>query len=419
MSLSTKPTSDSPAERPSGWIEVGKLFVILTAVMAIRNSFGVFFNSIENQFGMSRAGTSAIYSAFNGLAAIFTILGGWGLDRLGPKVVFIAMGALTVLSLVLTSQTTSSWQLFFTYSFLLAAGVGGGFSITLATVSRWFSKRRGLALGMTLSGEGVGTLAVAPLATFLIASSNWQTAYLILGLIAGILMIGFALFLKTVPKNLEIKTAANTPDRLHANETDAVRVSDFSLKQAARTSSFWLLGLVYLLFSFNFYLVLTHIVPHAIDLNFTASRAAIIISIIGASTIPGRLAIGWASDKTNRKLLAIYCALIQVASMLWLAWSASLWMFYVFAVVFGFTFGGLSNLMATLIADTFGLTNLGTIVGTLVVGFAIGAAFGPALGGIIFDLTHNYFISFIVGAGTASMAALFLALTKRESKLAV
>jgi MFS family permease len=232
-------------------------------------------------------------------------------------------------------------------------------------------------------------------------------------------MVGFALFLRPVPRNVEITTAANTSLRPRAYEANAVPAADFSLKQAARTRSFWLLGLVYLLFSFNFYLVLTHVVPHATDLNFTASRAAIIISLIGASTIPGRLIIGWASDKANRKLLAISCALFQVASMLWLAWSASLWMFYSFAVIFGFTFGGLSNLMATLIADTFGLTNLGTIVGTLVVGFTIGAALGPALGGVIFDATHNYFISFIVGAGTASMAAVFLALTKREPKSTV
>ncbi|HEX7475212.1 MAG TPA: MFS transporter, partial [Dehalococcoidales bacterium] len=282
MSSSIGPTNTPAVSRPSGWIEVGKLFVILTAVMAMRNSFGVFFTSIQNQFDMSRAGTSAIYSSFNALAAIFTILGGWALDRFGPKAVFVVMGILTAISLLLTGRTTSSWQLFFTYSLLLAAGVGGGFSITLATVSRWFSKRRGLALGMTLSGEGAGTLAVAPLATFLIASFNWQTAYLIIGLFAGLLMVGFALFLKPVPRSVEITAAAHTSSSPHTYAANAIPAADFSLKQAARTRSFWFLGLIYLLFSFNFYLVLAHIVPHATDLNFSASRSAIIISLIGA-----------------------------------------------------------------------------------------------------------------------------------------
>ncbi len=396
----------------SPWPEVAKLFIILTAIMAVRNSYGVFFTSIENQYNLSRAATSAIYSTFNALAAIFTILGGLALDRFGPKIVFLGMGVVTALSLVLTGRTTSAWQLYLTFSFLLAAGSGCGFSITLATVSRLFSKGRGLALGMTLSGEGAGTLAVAPLATFLIAGFGWQNAYSILGLIAGGLVFVFALLLNPVRKSPPVfaTSAAAKPG------PTPVAQPGFSLKEAARTRSFWFLGLVYLLFSFNFYLVLAHIVPHATDLSITAAHAAIIVSLIGASTIPGRLVIGWASDRTNRKLLAIYCALIQVAAMLWLAWSGSLWMFFAFAVVFGFTFGGLSNLMASLIADTFGLSNLGAIVGVLVVGFTIGAALGPAVGGVIFDTLHTYFASFVIGAGTASLAALFVALTRRESK---
>jgi MFS transporter, OFA family, oxalate/formate antiporter len=385
------------------------------AIMGIRNSFGVFFTSIEDQFGLSRGGTSSFFSVFMVLSAFFTGLGGWALDRFGPKAVLLTMGILTLASLLLTGRTTSSWQLFFTYSLLLAAGVGCGFSVILATVSRMFQRRRGLALGIALSGEGVGTLAVAPFATFLISAFDWRTAFSVIGLVGGALMIGFALFLRGVPANSGVSAPSKSAVSVHKAD-GIVHVPGFSLKEAVRTPSFWFLGLVYLLFSFSFYLVLAHIVPHATDLGFTASRAALIISLIGASTVPGRLVIGWASDKANRKMLAIFCALFQVAAMVWLAWSGSLWMFYIFAVVFGFSFGGLSNLMATLIGDTFGLTNLGAITGTLVVGFSLGAALGPALGGLVFDATNSYFVSFLVGVGAACLAVLFLALTKRESR---
>jgi MFS transporter, OFA family, oxalate/formate antiporter len=88
-------------------------------------------------------------------------------------------------------------------------------------------------------------------------------------------------------------------------------------------------------------------------------------------------------------------------------------------VVFGFAFGGLSNLMASIIGDTFGMTNLGAITSTLVVGFSLGAAIGPSLGGFIFDATQSYFISFLVGAGAAALAVVFLALTRRESQLKI
>ena len=191
----------SQYREPDRWIELVKLFIILAAAMAVRNSFGIFFTSLENQFGLSRGETSAFFSVFMILAAFFTILSGWALDRFGPKLVFIVMGFLVILSQVLTGQATSSWQLFFSYSLLLAAGTGGAFSLTLATISRLFVKRRGLALGIGLSGEGAGTLAVAPLATYLIASFSWRIAFMVVGLIFGAIMIGLALSLNKLPRH--------------------------------------------------------------------------------------------------------------------------------------------------------------------------------------------------------------------------
>jgi MFS family permease len=91
-------------------------------------------------------------------------------------------------------------------------------------------------------------------------------------------------------------------------------------------------------------------------------------------------------------------------------------MFYIFAVVFGFTFGGLSNLMATLIGDTFGMANIGAMTGALVVGFTVGAALGPALGGWVYDVTGSYFFAFVTGVGIACLAVLCMALTRPELK---
>jgi OFA family oxalate/formate antiporter-like MFS transporter len=397
-----------------GWLEVIKLLLILTAIMAVRNSFGVFFTSIEEQFNLSRGATSAYFSAFMVTSTVATIITGFALDRFGPKPVIICMGALTLLSLLLTGQVSSSWQLFLTYSLLLAAGTGGGFPLVLSTVSRWFVKGRGLALGISLSGEGVGTLAVAPLAAFFISTFSWRTAYSILGLLAGAVMIGFGFILKKVPRD-----PPSPQSRSSGGKTKAIEAADFTLKNAMKTPSYWFLGAVYLFFSLSFYLVLTHIVPHATDLGISAGRAALIVSLLGGSTIPGRLVTGWASDRTSRKALAVGCAVCQAAAMLWLAWSSSLWMFCAFAFVFGFTFGGLSNLVATLIGDTFGVANLGKIAGTLVVGFSLGAATGPILGGFIFDATSSYFVSFLVGAGAASAAVIFLLLTRKEKGLSL
>ena len=128
-----------------GWIMLAALLVISIVSFGIYESFGVFFKPLQEDFGWSRALTSGVYSLFLLLSSVLAIFGGWALDRYGPRMVFIVMGVFTCLSLSLTSQINVSWHLFITYSLLLAIGAGPVWVTSMATVSRWFIKRRGLA----------------------------------------------------------------------------------------------------------------------------------------------------------------------------------------------------------------------------------------------------------------------------------
>ncbi len=137
-----------------GWVVVIDLLIIFTIMFGTRFSFGIFFKSIEGDFNLTRTATSGIFSIHMVFCAAFAFLGGWALDRYGPRTILFLMGLFTGLSLILTSQTTSAGQLFITYSLLLAIGTGAGFVVTMATASRWFARKRGFALGIALSGEG-------------------------------------------------------------------------------------------------------------------------------------------------------------------------------------------------------------------------------------------------------------------------
>ena len=90
-------------------------------------------------------------------------------------------------------------------------------------------------------------------------------------------------------------------------------------------------------------------------------------------------------------------------------------MLYLFALVYGFAFGGMSPVMAALIGDTFGLSRIGAILGTLEVGFGVGAAVGPAIGGLIFDVSGSYFMAFLLGALAMGIVTLLITLIKREA----
>ena len=399
-----------------GWVVVAVFLVSGITLYGIHFSFGIFFKSIESEFSLTRAATSAILSANLLLAGLYSFFAGWALDRYGPKIVVLLMGVFTGLSLLLTSQTGSSWQLFITYSLLLAMGTGALFVVPMSTVSRWFDKKRGLALGMASSGVGLGPLVMAPFATYLIASFSWRVAYIVIGLIAWLIVIPLSRLLRGDPYEIgALPDGVKTLPKDTESEEGIIQPAHLSLPQALRTRSFWLVMFIWVLYASNIFLVFTHLVPHATDIGFSAMEAAAIVSLIGGAAVAGRVVLGTVSDRMGRKVTAIICALLQAGAMMWLLWANDLWMFYLFALVYGFAFGGMSPVMAALIGDTFGLGRIGAILGMLEVGFGIGAAIGSAVGGFIFDVSNSYFLAFLLGAAVMLVATLLIALIRREA----
>ena len=396
-----------------GWVVVIACLIIGTIIFGTRYSFGVFFKSLESEFSLTRGTTSGVFSVYMLLCCVFGVLGGWALDKYGPRIVTLLMGVFTGLSLLLTSQTDSPWQLFISYGLLLAIGTGATYTVVMSTTSRWFEKKRGLALGIVGSGGGLGIVVMAPLATYLISNLAWRMSFIVMGLIALFLVISLSMLLKKDPHEIGALPDGVKPDAGKIEIEDKqgnTQPTDFSLLQAARTSNFWFLGIIWLLFSLCLHLVLTHIVPHVTDIGISAMEAAVALSLIGSVSIPARLLMGWTSDKIGRKVTAIICSLLQAGAMVWLIWSQELWMLYLFAVVYGFGYGGLDPPVVALIGDTFGVRSIGVIMGALVIGWALGAAIGPIIGGLIFDVRSSYSLAFTAGALAMLVASLLVAL---------
>jgi MFS family permease len=398
-----------------GWVVITAGIMIGAITFGIRQSFGVFFKSIETEFGLTRGATAGIFSVYMLLCSVVTIVGGWALDRYGPRVVTFLMGGFTGLSLLLTSQTNSVWQLYLTYGLLLSLGTGAIFTVINSTVSRWFDKKRGFAVGIASSGGQLGIVFLAPFATYLISNFGWRTAFMVIGFIAWLVVLSLSLLLRRDPHDIGLlpdgakSEAAQT--RSQNKETNTQRTG-LSLLQACRTRHFWFSGLVYLFLSLSVHLVLTHSVPHAIDIGISPMDAAVILSIVGGACIAGRLVTGRISDIIGRKVPALTCGLLQVGALVWLVWIRELWMFYLFAAVFGFSWGGLGTQITLLIGDVFGMHSIGTILGVLIVGWSVGAAIGSAAGGFIFDVSGSYVTAFAVGAVMMSIATIFVVLTR-------
>ncbi len=402
-----------------GWVVLSAFFVVQAILQGTSRSFGVFFKSIENEFDLTRATTSAILSVSMLFMPMSSVLCGWALDRFGPRTVLSLMGFFAGLGLLLASQAGAAWHLFVAYS-LLAIGTGGAYVVVMSTVSRWFDENRGLALGIAGAGGGLGLLAMAPFATFLISESGWQMAYLVLGLIVWLIVIPLSRLARKDPHEMAAlqdgarpASMGRQPPALNIGGED-LQPSGLSVRGAFKTRGFWLVMFIWLLLAFCMFLVSTHIVPHATDTGGSDLEAATILGLMSGATAAGMVLLGIAADRLGRKKMAIICALFGSAAMLWLAWAPGLPMLYVFAIVYGLALGGFSSSSMALIGDIFGLNRIGSILGVLEIGWASGAIIGPIVGGIVFDAGNSYSPAFLVGAAALAVMALLIASIPRQ-----
>ena len=398
-----------------GWVVVLVFLTIGVTLYGIRFTFGIFFKSIESEFELTRAATSAVISASMVLSGVSAFIAGWALDKYGPKIVVLMMGLLTGLSLVLTGFTDSLWQIFITYSLLLAMGLGALFVVPMSVVSRWFDKKRGLALGIASSGVGLGMVIMAPFATYLIANFEWRTAYTVIGIIAWVVVIPLSRLLKKEPSEIgELPDGVQSKPPVPAGAVNDNQSSFLTLSQAFKTRSFRVALIMWPLYSSNVFFMMTHLVPHITDIGFSPATAASILSLLGGTTIAGRVLLGNISDRIGRKLTVSICALLQAGSLALLVWGQELWMLYLVAFAYGLGFGGMSPVLAALAGDTFGMGSIGAILGMLEVSFGFGGALGALIGGIIYDVNGSYLPAFAVWTVIMLTVSILVRLIKVE-----
>ena len=400
-----------------GWVIVAAALISVAILVGIRFSFGIFFKSLEAEFGLTRTTLSGVYSAYTLIVAVVGIVGGWALDRYGPRRGVSAMALITGTALLLTSQAASIWQVFLSYSILLSIGTGASLPLLMSVVSRWFYQKRGFALGIATSGTGLGVLVMSPFAAYLISSMGWRMSYVVLALLVWLVVIPAAMLLRRDPGEI-----GSFPDGISSTTRGASRIGEgkfspstgLTLPEAMGTRSFWLMVGIWMFYAFNLNLVLTHLVPHSTDAGISSIRASTVVSVMGVFHISARLAAGRISDSIGRKIPAITGVVIGAMALVWLIWSYNLWTLYLFAVLFGIAWGGIGVTTIVMVSDIFGESHLGKIMGTIEVGFAVGSATGSALGGLVFDATGSYTIAFLIGAVAMLILAFLIYFTRRE-----
>ena len=396
-----------------GYVVVAVAFLLMLMMWGAYYSFGIFFEPLLAEFGWTKAMTAGVFSLSFFLTGILGVLAGRLTDRFGPRIVMTVCGFFLGLGYLLVSQTGTVWELYLFYGVVVAIGMAASVIPLQSTVARWFVKRRGAMNGIIISGIGAGMVIVPPIAHRLISIYGWRTSYIVVGISALILIMLSAQFLRRDPGKMgQLPYGESELEAKVSSQT-----TGFSLREAIRTWQFWTLVVALLCFTMGEGTILVHIFSHAIGLGISAASAALIIPVIGAISIPGRILMGIAGDRIGNRPAYVICFVFLTISLGWLLVARELWMLILFAVIFGFGYGGLSALISPIVAELFGLSSHGVIFGVVIMfGGSAGMAVGPLLAGHIFDITGSYQTAFVMYV-VISVIGLILASRLRPVRL--
>ncbi len=393
-----------------GWIVVAAAFAVVMIGFGCAYSFSSFVAPLQTEFAASRGSVSLVFSLAGFLYFGLGIISGPLADRYGARPLAVTGMLLVALGLVLAGLARTLNEVYLAYG--LGVGLGAGFSYVpvMGAVQRWFTRRRGFASGLAVSGIGVGTLVVPPAAALLIDAYCWRMAYMLLGAFAAIVGVGMSLLLEDNPRKRGL-----SPDGLPLlTDAQPVPVSGLTVAQAVRTRPFLVLYIACTICSFGVFVPFVHLVPYAVDQGVAKTSAALLLGVIGVGSTAGRFFLGGLADRMGRPeaMLAGFIGM-ALALLLW-AVSNSFWMLATFAFTYGVFYGGWVAVMPAVLMDYFGGRHVGGIIGALYTSVAFGTLIGPTAAGYAFDITGSYTVPILAAVASNLIAAAIVAANPRQ-----
>ncbi|OGN89250.1 MAG: hypothetical protein A2158_00110 [Chloroflexi bacterium RBG_13_46_14] len=395
-----------------GYVVVAACFLVMVVMHGAFNSFGVFFTPLENEFNCTRAVLSGANSVAFIVMGVSAMLLGMLSDRFGPRLILTISGILFGAGYMLMSQVSTIWQIYF---FLSLAGIGLSAAdiVPLATVVRWFVRKRGTLSGIMKVGTGLGMMTVPFISSLMIDAYGWSNSYLILGIAVLVAVVPLSQLVRRDPREMGLLPDG---DIKTADSNISMTEEGLSFLQALKTRQLWMVCAFYMAIVYCGMTNLTHIVPYAEGLGITKTTAASLVSTYGAVSMGGRLVMGFLGDRLGHKRAMVICLIIAVVGMAWLQAADELWMLYLFAAVYGFSHGGFFTLISPLIAGLFGTRSQGSLLGIVIFSGTIGGSIGMTLSGYIFDVTRSYTIAFILLLGLVIFGLVNMLLIKPIAK---
>ena len=408
----------------------GKIFYgwWIVAVCSVVNAFGggvyfygfsVFFLPIKEAFKISSASTSLIFSLSRAEGALEGPLAGYLIDRFGPRKILTVGAIIVAIGYILLSQVSTFIWFLIIYLGILSLAYNASFSgSTMAVVNNWFVRRKGLTMSLSIAAYSLGGSICAPLLALSIQHIGWRDTMLITGILVAAVVIPFAQLLRSSPESMGLLPDGDVRVDEDDSETSPgsgeVESNDFTVPEALKTSSYWLLAVGTMLRTGTLGTLIVHFVPMMVWKGHSEQTAALMLGMMAFLSIPTRIAMGYLGDRWSRtKMLAGGMALGAFCLVL-LQYANTLLILWVFISIFSIV-EGLSALNWALVGAFFGRKRFATLRGILSLVYSWGMISMPFVAGTLYDKTDSYNIVIWIFIAMYSVGAIIFAIIRKPT----
>jgi sugar phosphate permease len=399
------------------WVIAVVTFVVLLITAGIRATPGLLMVPLEAEFGWSRAAISAAV-AIN--IALFGLIGPFAasaMDRWGLRRLVVSALALLAVSVALTTQMHSQWQMTLLWGVCVGSGTGVTSMVLAAVVAtRWFDARRGLVLGALSAANATGQLVFLPLLASVVERHGWRAAALIVSAGAAIVFVVVLILMRDRPKDIGLRPYGQELDT--GSIVLPVALAPFAaLRMAMRSRAFWMLaGTFFVCGASTNGLIGTHLIAACHDYGIPQMRSAQLLAVMGIFDILGTTASGWLTDRYSSRHLLFGYYVLRGLSLLYLPvtlanGSGGLG---VFAVFYGLDWIATVPPTVRLTGEAFGRENTGVVYGWIGASHQMGASLAAFGAGAIRTTFGDYRFAFwIAGMLCVLAGASFLTIGRR------
>jgi sugar phosphate permease len=396
----------------SGIKNFSKIIVTSTGFLSLFSIVGIslyglpfFYDFWVQDFGWSRATVTSGNAFGKVIIGLFAFFAGWFIDHFGPRRVMLAGILMGGTALIGFSRVETLWQFYFFYLLSAFGYMCGGPLPNQVLISRWFTSARGKAMGIAYLGIGIGGMLVPQIARRLNIEFGWHQALMILGILMIVIAFPMVWFV------------SDNPD---TEQTRTKQEPKISIRIILKSWPFYLL----LIGSMCSIGAVSGTIQNlklffSLDLKYTQDQSANLISIVLASSIAGRLLMGWLADKIPKKYVMILIYTLVAGSIPLLHLASTPGIIYIFAFIFGIGLGGDYMIIPLMAAELFGVKVMGRIMGIILTFDGIGEAFSPMVVAYLRDHGSSYANGFIALLALAVFGIIAVSFLPREKKTTV